>query len=1081
MPKKQSSPRCGSEGADSLSGVSSKRRTYSVWQEDVPIMRINQDNVINYSPDASFLLVQEEDAFSRLAEGDIIMGTVMQNGSSPMIRFDEISKEIPADPEQYRYSAIGEKHAFRVEKSGDKISLKDLGVYKDPESGVGVPMTDPRDSSLLRLTHDFRETMNDIESEETKTASDMSEDDAVRIIDEGFDLEDFKAERLVRALERIHEGRIEKTDDIEDQISNLREDKRMIKKQSARTAADRYDSTLRMADRLFGDSVSLSNAYSAHVSNTSPEPAVSGTTPLGPETGVAYTAARVSAEQTAYIPFSYTSPFNPAATGTTPIVPEVSPVSEEIVISAENIPAEKAPEISEGSIPADNAPETSEGSIPADNAPEIYAENIRQSTGYGISAESTGTEKASDNSPEKSPVVRATEQNSMNASELSTWREITFRIHIEETRLRMTGFSGRAAESLGTRFDFASAQNAVNDLREQLRSFMEELSREWDIDEGTANVFFSHEETSRIATDTLVTAADIADAPVSFYRSAISFGTSITFEALGATAVNEEISASRSLLTMSVIASYDAGATEVRFDLGDSVKKAFDHIDEVLTANDLPVTDANKRAVRILASAGMDVTAESIEEVKYYDAKVMDVVNRMTPAAVLSLIKRGINPLKESIDSLEDLLDEAPEKSPLSREEQISSFLVNLEEKGDISEVERAAYINIYRLLYTISRDDYAAIASVLAGGRDMTLKNLLTAQRSRRDSGMDIRIDDSASVVHSDLVNSISANLEAAFAYNKRLTNEILSEDDPNAADRALHDSVRDDSYEELTLEEVAFRMREAKENSSENPARARELVRFCMSSSPEYRRFLKKLGLKDSVKNTMALIDGLNGDVLGIPAGDSASLTSAMESKETLDTYASQHLKTAEEEIKDDLFPTEQTNTQSPTGVLSALSRYDLLREMTRKEHYRFTLDNGSGSNINLTFIHDRENAGTVSIHIADEMLVTTASLTVRNTSGGGEGARAVIYGSISCESTEETRGAEKLLGIYRERMAGKDIDASGITVRSAGLGILQQLSDLTGVIPAAYSPPEGSSASSGTLYEAARTFVEIWTSPH
>ncbi len=1045
-----------------------KRRTKSVWQKDVPIMRINQDNVINYSPDASFLFVQEEDAFSRLEEGDIIMGTVIENGSSPMIRFDEISKEISADPGQYRYSAIGEKHAFRVEKSGNKISLKDLGVYKDPETGAGVAMTDPRDSSLLRLTHDFRETMNDIESEETKTASDISEDDAVRIIDEGFDLEDFKAERLVRALERIHTGRTEKTEDLSDQIDSLREEKRMIKRQSARTAADRYDNTLRMADRLFGDSVSISTEYTSHVSYTSPEPAVSGTYPLGPETGVAYTAAHDTADNTANTPFSYTSPFNPAATGTTPIVPDVGPVSEDVVISPETV----------STLSSENeqkvSPENS--SIAPKNTQTISSENDLKASSDDLS------EIPSDNDPKVSVKLDTVLPETADKTQMSTWREITFRIHIEETRLRMNGFSGKTAESLGTHFDAVSVQNTINSLREQLRSFMEDLSREWDIDAGTESGFFSHETTARIAVDTLVTAADIADAPASFYRTSISFGTTVTLEKLGNIAADEELSLTRSVMTMSAIASYDAGATEIRNDLGDSIKKAFDHLDEVLTANNLPVTDANKRAVRILASAGMDVTAESIENVKYYDAKVMEAVNRMTPAAVLSLIKRGINPLKESIDSLTELLDEAPERSPLSREEQISSFLVNLEEKGDISETERSAYINIYRLLYTISRDDYAAIASVLSEGREMTFKNLLTAQRSRRDSGMDVRIDDSTSVVQSDFINSISENLEAAFAYNKQLTNEILSETDPEVTDRALSDSAEDNRYEELTLEEVAFRMRQAKEEVTTNPSKTRELVRFVMNSSPEYRRFLKKIGVKDSVKNTVALIEGLNGGDLSIPAGDSVSLSSALQSRETLDAYASRQLLKAEEETKDEIFPADGAVTAAPTGVLSALSRYDLLRDLTKKEHYRFTLDNGTGSNINLTFIHDRSNAGTVSIHIADETIVTTAALSVKNTPDNPTGARAVIYGNITCESIEEIRGTSGRLKVYASRMEENGIDASGITVRSGGLGTLRQLTDLTGLVPTDYSPPEGPGgpASSETLYEAARIFVEIWTDP-
>jgi hypothetical protein len=1022
-------------------------------------MRINQDNNIYNAPDASFLLVQE-DSFSRLEEGEIITGVVSKNGSSPMIRFDEIDKEIPASADAYRYSPVGEKHAFRVEKNNGRLSLKDLGVCND-DVQTGAPVTDPRDTSLLQLTNDFRETMKDIESDETHTNGSITEEEANEIAAEGFDLEDFKAERLMRALDRIRSNREDKSESLDRQIETLREDKKAVKRQSARNAANRYDDTVRMADRLFSDSpaatpvsvnvyspatditagaaAKITYDYNTHVSYTSPSsnPADSGATPSVPD------ERTVVETKTDYTPDSYITPSsNPADSGATPSVAD--PITQ-VGSMARNQMRET---------PASNEEEnTVEGNTVMDNTvSSLYVP--KENTVKGTAAEITAVN--------------------------GTWKEVTFRIHIEEQRLRMSGTGSKAALELGATVDFVSTEERIASLRRLLTDHIENLSREWDIDTGAQDGFFSHEVTARIAVDTLVTAADIADAPASFYRTSISFGTSITFEKLGAAAVAEEASVTRSVLTMSAIASYDAGATEIRADLGDSIRKAFNHIDEVLTENDLPVTDANKRAVRILASAGMDVTAESIENVKYYDAKVMEVVNRMTPAAVLSLIKRGINPLKESIDSLTDLLDEDPEQSPLSREEQISSFLVNLEEKGDISETERSAYINIYRLLYTISRDDYAAIASVLADGRDMTLKNLLAAQRSRRDSGMDIKIDDSTSVVHSDIVNSISENLEAAFAYNKRLTNEILSETDPDVTDRALKGSAEDNRYEELTLEEVAFKMRQAKEEHTASPAKARELVRFVMSSSPEYRRFLKKIGVRDSVKNTMALIDGLYGDNLSIPAGDSASLASAMESKETLDAYASNRLAEAEDQTRDEIFPAEGAPAQAPTGVLSALSRYDLLREFTKKEHYRFSLDNGSGSSINLTFIHDRSNAGTVSIHIADEKLVTTAALSVRNTPNNPS-ARAVIYGSITCESIEEIRGTEGLLKVYTARMESKGIDASGITVRSGGLGTLQQLTDLTGLVPEGYSPPDtGGPASSGTLYEAARVFVEIWTAP-
>ena len=108
-------------------------------------MRINQDNNIYNAPDASFLLVQE-DSFSGLEDGEIITSVVSKNGFSPMIRFDELDKEIPASGDAYRYSPVGEKHAFRVEKNNGRLSLKDLGVCNDD-----VRSASQRTSAIIAL------------------------------------------------------------------------------------------------------------------------------------------------------------------------------------------------------------------------------------------------------------------------------------------------------------------------------------------------------------------------------------------------------------------------------------------------------------------------------------------------------------------------------------------------------------------------------------------------------------------------------------------------------------------------------------------------------------------------------------------------------------------------------------------------------------------------------------------------------------------------------------------------------------------------------------------------------------------
>ena len=82
-----------------------------------------------------------------------------------------------------------------------------------------------------------------------------------------------------------------------------------------------------------------------------------------------------------------------------------------------------------------------------------------------------------------------------------------------------------------------------------------------------------------------------------------------------------------------------------RSDLGDSIQKAFQNVDDILRDNGLELTEANKRAVRILGYNQMDLTKESIEGIKLYDTKVNQMFKNMQPSVTVEMIRRGKNPL----------------------------------------------------------------------------------------------------------------------------------------------------------------------------------------------------------------------------------------------------------------------------------------------------------------------------------------------------------------------------------------------------------------------------------------------------
>ena len=186
--------------------------------------------------------------------------------------------------------------------------------------------------------------------------------------------------------------------------------------------------------------------------------------------------------------------------------------------------------------------------------------------------------------------------------------------------------------------------------------------------------------------------------------------------------------------------SYEKLMTAPRSDMGDSIKKAFRNVDDILKDLGVELTEENRRAVRILGYNRMEINLSSLEAVRDADRQVQNVVDRLTPAATLKMIRDGFNPLEKSFGELEEYFEALPAEYK-NESESYSRFLYNLERNHEISKEERESYIGIYRMVHQIEKREDAAVGALVNSGAEVHFSNLLSALQSAKAKGMDVRV----------------------------------------------------------------------------------------------------------------------------------------------------------------------------------------------------------------------------------------------------------------------------------------------------------------------------------------------------
>ncbi len=237
--------------------------------------------------------------------------------------------------------------------------------------------------------------------------------------------------------------------------------------------------------------------------------------------------------------------------------------------------------------------------------------------------------------------------------------------------------------------------------------------------------------------------------------------------------------------------SYEALGTSIRKDLGDNIKKAFRNVDELLSGEGIEVNDENRRVARVLGYNSIEITVETVQSMGNIVSQLDMVTKNLTPKAAVHLIRNGINPLNTNIEELNAKLMEI--NATLTEDnssEKYSEYLWKLEKNKSISKDERAAYIQLYRIMEHINREDGRAVGSVAKSGANLTLANLYSAVKTLRAGNIDKTIDDDFGLLESgyseDDLTRFMENA-ASLMEDKQLHNEYKYERFMKKLDKVL------------------------------------------------------------------------------------------------------------------------------------------------------------------------------------------------------------------------------------------------------------------------------------------------------
>ncbi len=337
-------------------------------------------------------------------------------------------------------------------------------------------------------------------------------------------------------------------------------------------------------------------------------------------------------------------------------------------------------------------------------------------------------------------------------------RLITGKRILEETRLHMTVEANYMMIKRGFSIETTALEETVN----VLKALEDKVNREFfgnDAVKASADAALWKESRQVIAEMPYIPAKAVGD----MVKSSNIFTLRLSYE-VGIGIKEQFEKAGRA---------YEALGTEVRADLGDDIKKAFSNIDDILKEQGMEISENNRKAVRILGYSEIEITRENIIDISEKETMLNRIINKMNPSNTLEMIREGINPLEISLEELEDKLDSFA-GTPEALSENYASFICRLDRAKEISKEERDSFIGIYRLLDKVEKSDGKALGDLVKAESQINFKNLLTAIRTGKSRGINVKLDESVG----EVVRAAGYEFDISSQIAEAFTNVVTSEE---------------------------------------------------------------------------------------------------------------------------------------------------------------------------------------------------------------------------------------------------------------------------------------------------------------
>ena len=382
--------------------------------------------------------------------------------------------------------------------------------------------------------------------------------------------------------------------------------------------------------------------------------------------------------------------------------------------------------------------------------------------------------------------------------------------------------------------------------------------------------------------------------------------------------------------------SYETMMTMPRYDMGDSIKKAFRNVDDILADLEIEATRLNEKAVRILGYSGMEITEANIEKAVKAEVAVENVITHMTPARTLKMIRDGFNPLDTDIYELSNELLSEDEDTGNTK---YTEFLYKLEKSSEITESEKSAFIGLYRLFRKIEKSDGKLVGDVIKADAKLTLSNIISASRSDRQVGTDIKIDDSF------------GTLEKLITHGESITDQILQGFKTKELNKQYAKEEADEIRNIITKEEAIVRALE-NADSPKSPINMAAANMLLNSRGTIFKGLLK----------------GLDEEEKDVFDKEISELADSFDDEDSVKNAINSFTEKTQEIIKNKAQIADKYIDVKSLKLLN--KQLSIINKMADSRAYEVpVIINGSYTSINLKIVNDTENAGKVKAYFETE----------------------------------------------------------------------------------------------------------------